>query len=118
MSIKKLLNSFKFAGEGLVAIFKSEQNFRIEVVGFGVVVILMFVLPLTILERIVLGMVSMNVLIMEIMNTVLEYLLDMNSKRKSKKVKFLKDAMAGAVLLSAILAIVVGIVIFGGYFLE
>ena len=118
MSIKKLLNSFKFAGEGLVAIFKSEQNFRIEVVGFGVVVILMFVLPLTILERIALGMVGMNVLIMEIMNTVLEYLLDMNSKRKSKKVKFLKDAMAGAVLLSAILAIVVGIVIFGGYFLE
>jgi len=118
MSIKKLLNSFKFAGEGLVAIFKSEQNFRIEVVGFGVVVILMFVLPLTILERIALGMVGMNVLIMEIMNTVLEYLLDMNSKRKNKKVKFLKDVMAGAVLLSAILAIVVGIVIFGGYFLE
>jgi len=118
MSIKKLLNSFKFAGEGLVAIFKSEQNFRIEVVGFGVVVILMFVLPLTILERVALGMVGMNVLIMEIMNTVLEYLLDMNSKRKNKKVKFLKDVMAGAVLLSAILAIVVGIVIFGGYFLE
>ncbi len=118
MDIKKFLKSFKFAGEGLVAIFRSEQNFRIELIIGVVVMIMMFVFPLTITERIIVGILIVNVLVMEIMNTILEYLLDLYSKRKNKKFKFLKDAMAGAVLLNVLVAVVVGVVIFGRYFWE
>jgi len=118
MSIKKLLSSLKFAGEGLVAVFKSEQNFKIEV-GFLVVVIaLMFFLKTTVIHTIILLMLIGNVLTMEILNTILEHLLNINSKRKSKKIKFLKDAMASAVLINAIIAIIVGLIIFVPYFFE
>ncbi len=118
MDIKKFLKSFKFAGEGLVAIFRSEQNFRIELIIGVVVMVMMFVFPLTIVERIIVGILIINVLVMEIMNTILEYLLDLYSKRKNKKFKFLKDAMAGAVLLNVLVAVVVGLIIFGKYFWE
>ncbi len=116
MDIKKFFKSLLFAGEGLVAIFRSEQNFRIELVVGFVVIIMMFIFPLTIMERIVVGILIVNVLVMEIMNTILEYLLDLYSKRKNKKFKFLKDAMAGAVLLNVVVAVIAGLVIFGRYF--
>ncbi len=118
MDIEKLLSSFKFAGEGLVAIFRSEQNFRIELTVGIVVMIIMFIFPLTVVERVIVGILIVNVLVMEIMNTILEYLLDLYSKRKNKKFKFLKDAMAGAVLLNVLVAVVAGLIIFGRYFWE
>ena len=118
MDIKKLLKSFKFAGEGLVAIFRSEQNFRIESIVGLIIVVAMFLFHLSVMEKIVLGILIVNVLVMEIMNTILEHLLDLYSKRKSKRFKFLKDAMAGAVLLNVVVAVVVGVVIFWGYFFE
>jgi len=118
MDIKRLIQSFKFAGEGLVAVFKREQNFRIEIFIAILVCILMWLCQLSVWENLILVIVMGNVLSMEILNTVLEYLLDVHSKRKNKKFKFLKDAMAGAVVLNVIVAVIVGIVIFGRYFFK
>jgi diacylglycerol kinase len=118
MNIKKLLNSFRFAGEGLVAVFRSEQNFKIET-GISILVIaLMFFLKTTTTHTIILLMLISSVLTMEILNTILEYLLDINSKRKNKKFKFLKDTMAAAVLINVITAVVIGVIIFIPYFFE
>lgn len=115
MNIKKLLNSFRFAGEGLIAVFKSEQNFKIEA-GISVLVItLMFFLRTTAIDTIILLMLISSVLTMEILNTILEYLLDIKTKRKTKKFKFLKDTMAAAVLINVIVAVIVGLIIFIPY---
>ena len=115
MNIKKLLNSFRFAGEGLIAVFKSEQNFKIEVVVSMLVVVLIFFLKTTTVHTIILLMLIGSVLTMEILNTVLEYLLDIDTKRKSKKFKFLKDVMAAGVLINVIVAVIVGLIIFIPY---
>ncbi len=116
--MKKFLRSFYFALEGLWALLKTERNFRVEMAVALLVLFLMFYLDLTFLERLILFFVTMAVLIMEIVNTVLEKLLDLQGKRKNRRVKFLKDAMAGAVLLTAILALVSGLFIFGHYFFK
>jgi diacylglycerol kinase len=118
MSIKKLLQSFKFAGEGLVMIFKREQNFKIETIIGAVVLILMFLLKTTTFDTIILLKLIASVLTMEILNTVLEHMLDLESKRKNKKFKFLKDVMAGAVLINALTALIIGLIIFIPYFFE
>jgi diacylglycerol kinase len=115
ISMFKLLQSFKFAGEGLISIFKTERNFRIEVIIASVVIIAMVVFPLRDIEIIMLILTIVSVLSMEILNTVLEKLLDMLTKRKSKNFKFLKDAMAAAVLLNSVVAVAIGIIIFGKY---
>ncbi len=116
VDFKKLVRSFKVAGEGLMYLFKTEQNFRIETM--GVVIISGFIIYMqpTVLEVAILSMVTGSVLVMEIMNTVLEKLLDILTKRKSKNFKILKDIMASAVLLNAIIAIVVAGCIFSKYF--
>jgi diacylglycerol kinase len=118
LKIKKLIKSFRFAGEGLLYLVKTEQNFRIETVGAAVVVMLMIYIQPTAVETVILSVVTASVLVMEIMNTVLERLLDILTRRKSKNFKVLKDIMASAVLLNAIVAIFAAIIIFGKYFRE
>ncbi len=116
IDIKKFIKSFKFAIEGLVHLFKTEQNFKIEILGVLVVSILIIYIQLTAIETVILIMVTASVLVMEIINSVLERLLDILTKRKSKNFKILKDTMAAAVLLNAIVAVIVAIIIFGQYF--
>lgn len=118
MNIKKLLKSFKFAGEGLISVFKTEQNFRIEITVSLIVVALMIYLPLRGMEIAILSLTIASVLTMEILNTAVERLLDMITKKKNKNSKFLKDIMASAVLVNVLLAIVIGMAIFSQYFLE
>ena len=72
----------------------------------------------TAIETAILSMTIASVLVMEVMNTVLERLLDILTKRKSKNFKILKDTMAAAVLLNAVVAVVVVVVILGQYFVE
>jgi diacylglycerol kinase (ATP) len=118
INIKKLGKSFKFAGEGIWHLLKTEQNFRVEVIGALIVGgLIVYVKPTTV-EIAILSMTTGSVLVMEIMNTVLEKLLDILTKRKSKNFKILKDIMASAVLLNAIVAIIVAGIIFGQYFIE
>ena len=114
--MKKLLHSFFFALEGVISVFKTERNFRIETFAAWVVICLMLYFPLTGLEIAVVSLAIASVLVMEILNTALERLLDILTKRKSKNFKFLKDVMAAAVLLNSIGAVIVGIFIFGKYF--
>ena len=118
INIKKLIRSFKVAGEGLVHLFKTEQNFKIETIGAGIVAVLIAYIQPSAVEIALLVIITASVLVMEIMNTVLERLLDILTKRKSKNFKVLKDTMAAAVLLNAIVAVIVVVVIFGQYFVE
>lgn len=115
INIKKLVKSFKFAGEGLVHLLRTEQNFKIETIGAMIVAGLIIYIQPTTVEIAILSMTTGSVLVMEIMNTVLERLLDILTKRKSKNFKALKDMMAAAVLLNAIIAVVVAIIIFEQY---
>lgn len=115
MSLRRLLNSFIDAARGLKHVFKSEQNFRIQVL-FGILVLgAAFYFPLRNWEVIVLVLLVLLVLLVEILNTVFEYFSDLLKPRLHHYVGVIKDVMAGAVLLTSVVALVVGVMIFYPY---
>jgi len=96
-------------------VFKNEQNFRIQIVIAGVVLLLMLVLNIRSWEAVALFFVMFSVLILEILNTVVERFVDILKPRLNSYSQVIKDMMAGAVFLAALGALLVGILIFYPY---
>lgn len=115
MNFKRLSLSFKEAVRGLKTVFKYEQNFRLQVYFAVLVIILMFLLNLSKGEKIVLLLLIFLVLIMEVINSVVEKLLDVVEPRLSEQVGLIKEIMAGAVFLSSVVALLIGLFIFYPY---
>lgn len=116
MNPRKLKKSFGYALRGIRLVFRSEQNFRIQLV-FG-----LFALALGVFFHIsgtrflFLVTVIILVLILECINTAIEYIADIVKPRLSGQVEMIKDIMAGAVLLASVLSVIIGICIFWPYF--
>jgi diacylglycerol kinase len=115
MGFVRLAKSFVYAGRGLKHVFKSEQNFRIQIISGLIVLVAACVLPLQTWERILVMLLVLLVLLVEILNTVFEYVTDLLKPRLHHYVYVIKDIMAGAVLLTSFVALVVGFVIFFPY---
>ena len=106
----QLRKSFKFAFAGISRAWRNEPNFRIEV-SLGVAASLMAfwlqVSPVSI------WLISALVLSLELLNSALEATVDLISSDFHPLAKLAKDAAAGAVLLSSILAVLIGLVVLG-----
>lgn len=104
--------SFRFAFEGLKEAIFNEPNFQIHtLVGFAA---LMFgiMLGLTRTEWVIIVFTIAFVLILELFNTAIEKIVDLVNPNIHPKAKIAKDVSAAAVLLSAMVSVFVGIVIF------
>ena len=109
----RLLASFGFALTGLRYAFRTQANFRIHIaISLAVMAIGLGVQPEPI-EWAVLIVTMMIVLAVELINTALEATLDRVSVEQHPLAKVAKDTAAGAVLVSAIGAVVVGLLILG-----
>ncbi len=115
-SLKKLFKSFMYASRGVVNLLKTQQNARIHLVFAIAVATLGYILSITRIEATILFFAVTFVISMEIINTAIEKLLDIVNPESSKSVEFIKDAMAGAVLIASIIALVVTVLIFTPYF--
>lgn len=98
--------------QGLRYIWHNEQNFRIQVVVACVVIAGMFVFRVSIGEAIILTMLIIFVLILELVNTIFEKMVDILKPRIHSYVKVIKDMMAAAVLIAALGSTVVAGMIF------
>lgn len=116
MFFKRLGKSFVDAARGLKFVFQSEANFRVQTVSALVILALSIIFPLLRWERILLVLLVFFVLIMEIVNTAVEYISDLLKPRLHHYVRVVKDIMAGAVFLTALLAVVIGLIIFWPHF--
>lgn len=112
MKSRTLLNSFQYALQGLKAAFVGEKNFRIHCMAVMVVVIFGVVVGLPTLKWVLLVLTMGFVLVCELFNTVAETLVDMITQEYSQLAKKVKDLAAGAVLISAITAVLAGVFIF------
>ncbi len=112
------IHSFGYALRGLRFVFLHEKNFRIECLFTLIILISFFFLSFSRLEIIVLLLLCGLVLMSEIINTVAEHFLDVLKPRLSYQVEVVKDILAGLVLLSVILAIVIGFIIYIPAFIE
>lgn len=111
------IRSFKFAFVGLWTMLKSQQNAWIHTFATIAVVIAGIVLKISYGEWCCLVLAIMAVWMAEALNTAFEFLADVASPEFHPLVKKAKDVAAGAVLISAIGAIVIGVIIFGPYVL-
>jgi diacylglycerol kinase len=111
-SIQKRLDSFSFAFNGLRILLKEEHNSRIHLIAAIIAIALGFILGLSATEWILLILCIGLVFSMEILNSALEKLSDFSSPGKNEMIKKVKDLSAAAVLVSAITALLIGIIIF------
>lgn len=109
---KKLINSFKFAINGLKILFKEEQNSRIHLFATVCVIISGVILRISNLEWTAIMFAIGFVFSAEIFNTAVENIADFISPEKNIKIKRIKDLSAAAVLISAITALIIGLLIF------
>lgn len=108
----KILKSFNNAANGLVLVFKMERNMKIHFAIAGAVMILGLMFNLSKPEFINLLTAIAIVLFAEMVNTAIEYLVDATIKDFNPLVKVVKDIAAGAVLLTAFYAAIVGYLVF------
>jgi len=115
ISLRKLVKSFYYAQRGLVYVIKNEQNFRIQLIIGILVIIAMILLQVEIWQAIVLLMLILTVLVLELINTIFEKIVDILKPRIHFYVEIIKDIMAAAVLLASIGAALIAFLIFVPY---
>lgn len=111
-SIAERIKSFKYAFAGLKTLFLEEHNARIHLVLAAIATALGFVLKISSNEWISLIIVMGLVFICELINTSLEALAYFVSPEKHPQIKKVKDLAAASVLISAFVALLVGLIIF------
>ena len=100
--------SFRYAWAGLSYAFRTQRNFRIHVVVGTLAIGLGAFLRLSAVEISIITLTIGAVLAMELLNTALESVVDLTVKQSYHELaKIAKDCAAGAVLISAIAAILV-----------
>lgn len=115
MTWKRFSRSLHYAQKGIRYAILHEQSFRLHLVAAGIVLGMMFLFPLERLERVILFFTIVLILVLEIVNTIFERLIDVLKPRVHFYAEVIKDLMAAAVLIAAVGSIVVGLVIFFPY---
>lgn len=108
----KLTFSFKYAFEGIITTIKEERNMFIHFLIAIIVVITGVYVRLSLNEWLICLLLFALVFSLELINTAIENTVDLVTTKKNKKAKLAKDAAAGAVLIAAIFASIIGIIIF------
>ena len=107
-----LVDSFNAAIEGFLYVIKTQRNMRIHFLLALFVLIFGIYLDFTRTELIMLLLTCSSVLIIEMINTAMELVMDYVESSHSKWVKVVKDVTAGAVLVASINAVIVGYFLF------
>lgn len=103
-----LLSSFKYAWAGVRYAFVTQRNFRIHTVIGVLAISLGFFLKITPVEMAVVGLTISLVLVLELLNTAIESVVDLTVKQSYHELaKIAKDCAAGAVLVSTLAAVLV-----------
>lgn len=108
----KLYKSFIYAFEGIGNTILHERNMQIHVCVATLVVIFGFLLNISPLEWFLCLLLFAQVMSLELVNTAIEAAVDLVTEEKKPLAKKAKDAAAGAVLMSAIIAAIIGGIIF------
>lgn len=112
MKYHPVIKSFLHALSGLKIVYRTERNFRIELMMGFFVFLLALILHCSFLEWAVLSFTVALVLAAEVSNSLLERLIDAMNPRVTIYAKEVKDMTAAAVSILALGSILVGVFIF------
>ena len=108
-----LLKSFKYAFSGISYVLKTSRNFKIQLIFAVTSLMIGFLLQISQSNYVILIATIMSVLILEILNTSIESIVDLVvNKEFSSLAKISKDTSAGAVLLASINSVIIAVYIF------
>lgn len=108
----RFVRSLLFALQGVRQVFMTEANMRIHLVFTALVIICGFIFKISVTEWMFCLMSFGWVISMEMMNTAIEKYVDFVTPEFHTAAGHAKDIAAGAVLISALFAAIVGLVIF------
>ena len=98
-----VLISFKYAFSGISYVLKTSRNFKIQLILAVTILMISFLLEISLSNYVILIATIMSVLILEILNTSIESIVDLVVEKEfSSLAKISKDTSAGAVLLASI----------------
>ena len=115
IKVGRLLKSFVYAFRGLIKTFHEEQNLRIQTAIAIIVIIAAWYFNVSKAEWLILILTIGIVILAEIINTAVELVTDVLKPRIDGYVKIIKDVMAAAVMMSSIIAVIIGVVVFWPY---
>lgn len=110
--MKAFLKSFIYAFNGILSAIRSQRNLRVHIVAVIYVTAFSAFYNLSETQYLILVLIFLTVIALELVNTALESVVDLCSPEYNKLAKISKDCAAGAVLIAAIGAVIVGIILF------
>lgn len=118
VNFRTLRRSLRYAAKGLAYVFRHEQSFRIQILATIVVLLLLILFRVERGDLVLLLLLIGLVLILEILNSAVEVIIDLLRPRVHFYAEIVKDMMAAAVFLASLVALVVGFFIFFPYLLN
>ncbi len=112
MRVRKLIDSFNYAIDGIIYTLKTQRNMRIHIFAAICVLLLSLFFRLSKLEILVLFFTISLVIITEMLNTSIEATIDLITDQYHVLAKIAKNVAAGAVLIASLNAILVAYIIF------
>lgn len=111
--MRDFFKAFVYAWQGIVHTVKTQRNFRFHIAAALYVTAFSLFYGLSRAEYVLLALTFSSVMSAELINTAIEAAVDLCSPEHHKLAKLAKDAAAGAVLVTAIFAVIVGVLLFG-----
>ncbi|WP_025683263.1 diacylglycerol kinase family protein [Paenibacillus maysiensis] len=104
--------TFRYAAEGVMYALRTQVNMRIHVVVALLVIVAGLTLHISRLDWLFVCVAIAIVIAAELFNTAVEAAVDLISPDIHPLAKAAKDTAAGAVLLAAVFAVIIGIFVF------
>jgi len=118
MKCRSLAESFSHAIDGVVHTIRNERNMIIHISAAIIVVIVSAAFKISAIEFALVFLAIGLVLVSEILNTAIEAVVDMMVKEYREEARIAKDVAAGASFIAALIAVLIGINVFGWRVLE
>ena len=112
MKVKKLVDSFNYAIEGIIYSIRTQRNMKIHMLTTILVLTATFFFDLSKIELLIITITITLVIVAEMINTAVECAIDATTNFYHPLAKIAKNVAAGAVLVTAINSVLVGYIIF------
>ena len=116
MPLRKFIESTNNAIEGILHTARTQRHLRYHLFAAASVLIITYILGIDRTDFLIISIAVILVLLSEMMNTAVEYVVDLLSPEYSEQARIAKDIAAGAVFITAFGAVVVGYIVLFPYF--
>lgn len=109
---KNFIEAWKKAFSGIWYAIRTQRNIKVQLIIAVIVIAISIYFQLNAIEWSIIIFATMLVIVIEVVNTAIETVVDLYIKEYHPLAKIAKDVAAGAVVLAALNAVIIAILIF------